>query len=43
MKRDAVELRRAHGADESQTGQARQRPVVDTDALSFPTHTLFEQ
>jgi len=43
VKRDALELRRPHTADEADALQSRQRAVVDVDALVVPPHTIFER
>ena len=42
VKGDSVELRGPHTAHQSDALQARQRTVVDRDALTCPAHTLCE-
>src|SRR3954470_12035189 len=41
VERDALELRRAHAADEPDALQAGQRTVVDPDALAVPPHDYY--
>ena len=40
VKRDALELRRPHGADEADALKAGQGAVIDADALPIPPHIL---
>ncbi|BBX26026.1 hypothetical protein GCM10009632_30630 [Mycolicibacterium alvei] len=43
MKRDALELRCTHAANETEPLQTRQRPVVGAHHLVIPPHAIIEQ
>ena len=42
VKRDPVELRRAHTADEADAFEAGKCTIVYPDMLAVPSHTVFE-